>query len=180
MPDHSHPNYDDDAIVNVETHHEKSDVDVKALLWFTVIFIVFAIVTHFALWILFKFYVRLERRPDQNAPALTAMQRPSEAPIPATEPRLQPFPAKEKSGEVPPPYSVTPVSDMEQMLDQQNKVLNNYGWVDQQKGVVHIPIEEAKKRVLQQLGGAPVSSQAPAAAVDSGAPQSTAPAGGPR
>src|SRR5512144_476470 len=100
MPENSHPPYSDDAIVNVETHHEKSDVDVRALLWFTVIFVVFAIVTHAALWILFKFYVRLERRPSQNPPALTAMQRSSDARVPATEPRLQPFPTKEKAGDV--------------------------------------------------------------------------------
>lgn len=153
MRDDRHPTYSGEAFQNVETSHEKSDVDVRALMWFVVIFVVFGIVTHIFLWLLFKFYVRLERHPSQNAPALTAMQRPTEA-MP-TEPRLQPFPTKDKSGEVQPPNSLTPVADMEKMLADTNAVLNNYGWVDQQKGIVHIPIEEAKKRVLgQQSTGA--------------------------
>ena len=141
--------YSDEAIVNVETSHEKSDVDVKALLWFVVIFTIFAVVTHVFLYLLFRFYVRMERKPGQNAPALTAMQRPSD--VVPSEPRLQPFPSKEKDGTVLPPNAMTPVSDMERMLGDTNKVLNSYGWVDQQKGIVHIPIEEAKKRVLGQL-----------------------------
>jgi hypothetical protein len=31
--------------------------------------------------------------------------------------------------------------------------LNSYGWVDRQKGVIHIPIEEAMKEVVRQAGG---------------------------
>ena len=150
MRDDRHPTYSGDEFLNVETHHEKSDVDVKALMWFFVIFVIFAIVTHVFLWILFKFYVRLERRPSQNAAALTAMQHPSDvAPV---EPRLQPFPTKDKSGELGPPNTLTPEADMVRMLADQNGALNNYGWVDQQKGVVHIPIEEAKKRFLATPG----------------------------
>jgi len=151
MRDDRHPTYSDDSILNVETHHEKSDVDVKALMWFFVIFVIFAFVTHAFLWILFKFYVRLERRPSQNAAALTSMQRPSDAaPV---EPRLQPFPTKDKAGEFGPPNTLTPEADMVRMLADQNAALNNYGWVDQQKGVVHIPIEEAKKKFLTGNAG---------------------------
>ena len=152
MRDDRHPTYSDDAILNAETHHEKSDVDVKALMWFCVIFVIFAFVTHAFLWILFKFYVRLERHPSQNAPSLTAMQRTEDA-APA-EPRLQPFPTKDKSGQVEPPNALTPEADMVRMLADQNQALNNYGWVDPQKGVVRIPIEEAKRKVLAQLTSA--------------------------
>ena len=164
MPDERRRTYADEAIINVETSHEKSDVDVRALMWFVVIFVVFAAVTHVALWILFKFFVRIERRPGQNAPALTAMQRPTEA-MPS-EPRLQPFPTK-IGNDVQPPNTLTPEADMQRMIEDQNKALHNYGWVDQQKGIVHIPIEEAKKRVLGQLSAAPVSS--PAAPATAGA-----------
>ena len=171
MRDDRHPTYSGEAFQNVETSHEKSDVDVRALMWFVVIFVIFGFVTHIFLWLLFKFYVRLERHPSQNAPALTAMQRPAEAA--PTQPLLQPFPTKDKTAEVQPPYVLTPVADMERMISDTNAVLNNYGWVDQQKGIVHIPIEEAKKRVLGQLSGARVPSPAPVAAEGSRAPQST-------
>jgi len=85
----------------------------------------------------------------QNVP-LTMMQRPESMIIPAV-PRLQPFP-----GAVPPMVS-TPVTDMEEMRAAQDKALNSYGYVDRQKGVVHIPIEEAKKLALQRVGQAPLS-----------------------
>ena len=159
MPDELHRTYHDEEIVNVETHHEESDVNVRALLWFVVIFIIFAFVTHGLLFVMFKFFVNLERG-NANAP-LTSMARPPEMDVPQL-PRLQPFPTK--SGEqVIPPYGSTPVVDMEEMRGHEEKVLNNYGWVDRQKGIVHIPIEEAKRKWLASSGGhapSPVQPQA--------------------
>jgi len=154
MPDTHHPHHADDAIANVETHREKSDVDARALMWFAVIFVIFAVVTHFALWILFKFFVRTERR--QSTAPLTEMARPADMNVPA-EPRLQPFPTKAPTGRVLPPYATTPVTDMAQMRAAEDRVLQSYGWVDPQKGIAHIPIEEAKKKLLQQMSGAPLA-----------------------
>jgi hypothetical protein len=166
MSEKLHPPYADDAIVNVETQHEKSDVDVRALMWFVVIFVVFAVVTQAALWILFRFFVRLERG-HATAP-LTSMARPADANVPA-EPRLQPFPNKTGAGALIPPNRSTPVIDMADMRAAEDRILNHYGWVDPQKGIVHIPIEEAKRRALQQLGGA-VLSGAPVSSPARGAP----------
>jgi hypothetical protein len=39
---------------------------------------------------------------------------------------------------------------MVEMRNAQDQALNSYGYVDKQKGVVHIPIEEAKKLALQR------------------------------
>ena len=147
MPDTHHPHYADGAIVNVETHREKSDVDARALMWFAVIFVIFAVVTHFALWILFRFFIRMERR--QSTAPLTEMARPADMNVPA-EPRLQPFPKKAPTGALLPPNMLTPATDMDQMRAAEDRALHSYGWVDQQKGIVHIPIEEAKEKLLQQ------------------------------
>lgn len=159
MPDQIHRTYHDEEIVNVETHHEESDVNVRALLWFVVIFIVFAIVTHVALYGMFRFFVTLERGRT-NAP-LTDMQRPADMDMPPL-PRLQPLQVT-KNNEIVPPYNATPVVDMEEMRAHEQDVLNHYGWVDKQHGIVHVPIEEAKKQWLAS-GGAqaptPVPSQA--------------------
>jgi hypothetical protein len=144
MPDQLHRTYHDEEIINVETRHEESDVNVRALLWFVVIFIAFAVVTHFALYGMFRFLVNLERG-NANAP-LTSMDRPPDMDVPQT-PRLQPFPAKSGS-EVVPPYGSTPVIDMVEMRAHEQEVLDHYGWVDRQKGIVHIPIGEAKKQWL--------------------------------
>jgi|ERR1051326_239872 hypothetical protein len=157
MPDQIHRTYHDEEIVNTETHHEESDVNVRALLWFVVIFIVFAVVTHVALYGLFHF-LRNQERGNSNAP-LTAMDHPPELDIPPT-PRLQPF--LTKGNDV--PYTATPVVDMEEMRAHEQQVLNNYGWVDKQKGIVHIPIEEAKKILLMEHRLQPVSANQPAKA----------------
>ena len=41
MPEHIQ--YEDDDLFNPETHHESTDVPVRPLLWFIVIFIAFAV-----------------------------------------------------------------------------------------------------------------------------------------
>src|SRR5258706_172792 len=61
-------------IVNPETHHEKSDVNVRALLWATVIFIIFGAATHLLLYTQFRYY-RTIFRGKTNAP-LTSVARP--------------------------------------------------------------------------------------------------------
>lgn len=160
MRKHEHPEFAEDAIINVETHHEASDVNVRALLWFIALFVVFAAITHFALWLLFKFFVQLERG-DVRGP-LTAIARSADANVPAV-PRLQPFPNKDTRGEVIPPTRSTPVIDMDDMHAAENLVLNNYGWVDRQKGIVHIPIGDAKKLALQRgVFGGPAAPPAAA------------------
>jgi len=148
MADHAH--YQDDDIVNPETRHEESDVNTRALLWSVVIFIVFAGLTYFVLYLQFRAYAR-HFRHEATQP-LTMMSRPSDASVPAT-PRLQPFPTKNQSG-VMPPYAVTPVTDMAEMRAAQEKQLSEPGWVDQKKGIVRLPIETAKQLVVQR--GLPV------------------------
>ena len=143
MPD---PKHADDAAVNVETHHESTDVNVKAIVWFVVIFIAFAAVTHAGLWLLYRFYIQIGRGAAANAP-MTSVARSADANVPSV-PRLQPFPSRDPHGEVIPPMADTPVTDMEAMRTQQEAVLNSYGWVDQTRGIVHVPIDEAKKLAL--------------------------------
>ena len=143
--------------VNRETHHEKSDVNVRALLWFVVIFILFAAVSHLVLYLQFRFY-RAMFRGKTNAP-LTAVARPADVAVPP-EPRLQPFDTRNVSGAVNPPYTSTPVTDMEQMRAAEEKALHSAGWVDRQKGIVRLPIELAKQLALQRLH---VAAAAPAA-----------------
>src|SRR5437588_800711 len=95
MPEHAP--YRNDDIVNPETRHEDSDVNVRALLWAVVIFIVFAALTHLVLYLQFHAYAKHFRR-DESQP-LTMMARPSDASVPPT-PRLQPFPRKLHDGNV--------------------------------------------------------------------------------
>ena len=165
--------HEHDLIVNPETHHEKSDVNVRALIWFVVIFIVFAIVTHLVLWLMFKYFATLARGAT-NAP-LTAVARPADAAIPQ-EPRLQPFPDRDTTGAVRAPYQHTPEVDMELMRAREEQALNNPGWVDRQKGVVRLPIEVAKQIALQRIASTPRGAPAapPAPTTTATAPAATA------
>jgi hypothetical protein len=142
MPDHAH--YRDGDIVNPETHHEESDVNIRALLWAVVIFIIFAGVTHLVLYAQFHAYARYFR--NESSQPLTMMARPPA--VPAT-PRLQPFPSKTIL-----PTASTPVIDMAEMRKAENEALNKAAWIDQQKGIVRLPIDVAKQLVVQR--GLPV------------------------
>lgn len=153
MPEHTP--YRGEEIVNPDTQHESSDVNVRALIWFFFIFVVFAIVTHLVLWGFYKALVKSETR--RGAPPLTAIQRPSDASVPQNQPLLQPFPQPNESGEVVAPQRNTPVTDLVDMRRAEEKGLTTYDWVDKDKGVVRIPIDVAKGLVVQR--GLPVQAQ---------------------
>lgn len=144
MPEHIR--YEDDDLFNPETHHESTDVPVRPLFWFIAIFIVFSVLSHFALWFMYKALVKGERK--RMDPPQTAVTRPADASVPQNQPLLQPFPR----GEVPPNRN-TPVTDMADMRAAEDQVLNNYGWVDKERGVVRIPIKTAKELIVQRAGG---------------------------
>jgi len=143
MPEPTHDRHDD-GMVNAETHHEKSDVNVRALLWAVVIFIVFAAATHGLLYLQFHFFARHFRK--EASQPLTMMTPASTVPA---APRLQPFP----SGELP-PNANTPATDMNEMRVAEEQAMTKPGWVDKQKGVVRLPIDVAKQLVVQR--GLPV------------------------
>ena len=164
MPEHF--NYDDDAIFNPETHHEKTDVSVRALLIFIAVFVIFGIVTHLVLWGLYKGFVRVERRRQMGP--VTAMQRPADMAVPKNQPLLQPFP-RGAATEPEPPNQNTPVTDLAKMRETENRALSTYGWVDRQKGIVRIPIGRAMDLTLQR--GLPVQSGGQAPSPVSSLPQ---------
>jgi hypothetical protein len=150
-----HIQYDDHDLFNPETHHEHSDVPVRPIFWFIAGFIIFGIVSHFALYFLYKAFAQGERK--RMDPPQTQVTRPASADVPQNQPLLQPFPRPET-----PPTRTTPVTDLVEMRKAEDQVLHSYGWVDQQKGVVRIPITEAKKAFAARVAvqgqvGTPVS-----------------------
>ena len=75
MPEHLP--YDDDAIVNVETHHEHSDVNVRALITFFVVWVVFAVTA-------VSPPLLLGRRVGVRQALLTSARAVGENPLPMT------------------------------------------------------------------------------------------------
>jgi hypothetical protein len=163
MPEHIQ--YEDDALFNPETHHEHSDVPVRPLLQSLVIFIVFGVVTYFGIKFMYdRFYDAESKRMD---PPHTQVELPEDSSVPKNQPLLQPFPRKGI-----PPTTLTPVVDLIDMRAAEDKVLHSYGWTDQQHGVVHIPIDQAKDLMVARNAAA-----VPGATPPAGGPPASSPAG---
>jgi cytoskeletal protein RodZ len=178
MPEHIQ--YEDDDLFNPETHHESSDVPVKGLLWFLVIFVVFSFLTYIVVLFMYKGFANMERK--RMDPPQTAVSRPKSADVPQNQPLLQPFPHQNADGQLSVPTLDTPVADLIKMRAREDELLTNYGWVDQQKGIARIPIEDAKARFAAQIalqgqtGTAGVPATATTPAMTTTAPPSSQPA----
>lgn len=153
MPEHIQ--YQDDELFNPETQHEESDVPIRPLFWAVAIFIIFAVVTHLALAAMYRGFVKSERK--RMDPPATQVARPADADVPKSQPLLQPFPRPKQS-----PTQNTPVTDLKEMRATEEQQLHSYGWVDQRSGVARIPIEEAKKLIVQRGFPAPTAPPPPA------------------
>ena len=150
MPEHVQ--YEDDDLFNPETHHEESDVPLKPLWWALILFVVFAAITHVVLYFMYIGMVKAETKRWE--PPQTAVARPANADVPQNQPLLQPFPvvpSTETTATVAVPYQNTPVTDLKAMRAAEDRVLQHYGWVDKQQGVVHIPIDQAKEKLVTQI-----------------------------
>jgi hypothetical protein len=113
--------------------HEHSDVNVRAILWFCTGLVVVAVVIHVAMWGLFELF---ETR--------TAAADPAPAPLAAPAGQLPPSPR----------LQTRPVNDLKSMRVDEDTLLNADGPVDGQEGVSRIPIERAKRLVVEK--GLPV------------------------
>jgi hypothetical protein len=99
----------------------------------------------------------LESRARRSDPPPPPMGGHQEGRLPA-EPRLQ----------------TTPVQDLAAVRGQDERLLRSYGWVDEQKGIVRIPIDAAMQLIVQRgLPPAAAASPAPAPAA-SAVPSATA------
>jgi len=127
MADHAHGRpLDHDPHV----HHEASDVNIRAIFGFGAGLAVVAAIIHVLVWLLFMYFTGRE-----------AVKAPRQFPLAATE--QQQLPPE-------PRLQITPRQDLQNLRAAEEKVLNGYGWVDRNAGVVHIPIDAAMQRVVEQ------------------------------
>jgi hypothetical protein len=111
-----------------ERNHEKRDISVPAVAWFAAGLVVSAIVIHFGIAWLFNAYGR--QYPSPEAPSRIAMQPRMIAP--------------------PPQLQTDPAADLKRFRANEEAELNHYGWIDRQKGIVRIPIEQAMELIVQR------------------------------
>jgi len=137
--------------VNHDVMAEARDVDASVIGWVAIGIVASAVVIHLLVGVAYAYFSRTEFRGSQ--PVTLVKENPRQA---TTVPALQ----------------VKPKLDLERLRESEQQTLNSYGWVDQQKGVVRIPIDEAMKRVLAN-GLPPAEKAAPS---PSPAPANAAPA----
>ena len=133
MSAHPHAGDQHGDLHNEDVHHEESDINVRAIVWFVVVLGGVVLSMNLSMWGMFKVLQHFERK---NEPYVTPLARPAgEAP---PEPRLQ----------------TTPWTDLQKFRTEQEHSLHGYGWVDEKLGVAHVPIAKAKEMLLQK--GIPV------------------------
>jgi hypothetical protein len=115
---------------NPEVHHETTDVNFRAILAFGAGMIVVAVGIYFLVWLLFGYFTSREAKRVPPEYPLAASQGERLPP----EPRLQ----------------TTPRADMRDLRASEDAVLDSYGWVDKNAGIVRIPIDEAIRLTLQR------------------------------
>ena len=129
--------YTDAEMHNPDVAHEEADVDIRTVLSFAGGLTVVVLVSAALVWVMFQ---GLETQAENNDPQLSPLALPTGQQPPA--PRLLEH-------------------EPENLLKfhmEETKKLEGYGWVDEKAGIARVPIEEAKKLILQH--GLPVRASA--------------------
>jgi hypothetical protein len=122
--------------VNPGVSHETRDVDVFQISAFGIGLLLSCIVVVFAMWAMFDFLFHREDAKNANNPAAAMMnERPKLPP----EPRLQ----------------NEPKVYLKDLRADEDAILSSYGWIDPNKGIVRIPIDQAIDIVAQKLPSKP-------------------------
>lgn len=119
-------------------HHEERDVNIRGIFGFAIGLIVAAVLIHFMVWVLFKYFSAREARQAPPEFPLAVQQQNRLPP----EPRLQ----------------TNPRQDLDDLRAREESTLRTYGWIDKNAGVVRIPIDRAMELTVQR--GLPSRQQA--------------------
>ena len=114
--------------------YEKTDASPRGLLYFALVMAAILTATALFLILLFKHFQK-----TQNPGSFVAAPFAGAQPLPPP-PRIQPQPG----------------IDMQTYFQSQQNLLNTYGWVDKQNGIVRLPIDRAMQLLLER--GLPVRS----------------------
>src|ERR1017187_9080761 len=110
--------------VNPGVSHERRDVNVFQISAFGIGLLLSCIVVVFAMWAMFDFLFSREDAKNATNPAAPMMnERPKLPP----EPRLQ----------------AEPKIELKDLKADEDAILTSYGWIDPNKGIVRIPIDQA-------------------------------------
>jgi hypothetical protein len=108
--------------------YEKSDASPRALLYVALATALFLLLASLSLIWLFRYFEKA-----QNPGSFVAVPFSGTRPLPPP-PRIQPDPG----------------ADMQSYRESQQNLLNTYGWIDRQNGIVRMPIDRAMELLLQR------------------------------
>lgn len=109
-------------------HHETSDINIWAVGKFAIVLAFLCVLSMGLLFGLFKYFQSITGGPMPKSELNVDARR-----LPP-EPRLQ----------------QAPVTDLKEMRAAEDKILNSYGWIDQQHGIVRVPIDRAIDMLAQR------------------------------
>lgn len=114
---------------NEDVAHEHTDINIRTVLLAALALAVVIGIVQVAMWALFNVF---EHQAAANDPQLSPLAVPAGQLPPV--PRLQ---TNEYQG-------------LKTFHEAESKTLEGYGWVDEKSGVAHMPIDEAKKLLLER------------------------------
>jgi len=136
------------------TLHEPNTINVPSVVMFLVALAAAVVVVALLMRGLLRYF---DARKAQEAPPPSPLAPEVRLP---PEPRLQGAPGSVGS----------PAEDIRRFREQEDQMLNSYGWIDQQNGIIRIPIEQAKKMIEQKGLPATPPSASPGASQGAATP----------
>jgi hypothetical protein len=113
--------------------HKASDVNIRGVVVFTVGLIIVIVVIYLVVWGTFDYFAAREGSRDTP---LSPLAGDAATPVPPA-PQLQSSPSRE----------------LHEMRAEEDALLHSYRWVDQQAGIVGIPIERAMRLLAEREKG---------------------------
>ena len=127
---------------NPEVSFERRDVNVFQITAFGIGLLISFMVVVFAMWALFVFLAHREDQANVPLPGKMASERQYVPP----EPRLSGV--RVEDGKIVAP--VYPRIELKELQEDEDAILNNYGWLDPANGTVRIPIDQAIDMVAKK------------------------------
>jgi len=141
----AHDHHDPEpVVVDPNATHEVRDVRVRPIFGFLIALGIFTAIFCGLMALLFSYFEKQELKAEGTPPPMAAGRDK----IPPA-PRLQLAPA-EQGQKAPDIRGNSPILEMKYLREAQEAKRDNYTWLDQQKGIVSIPIDEAKRLALQR------------------------------
>lgn len=121
--------------------YETRDVNVTAIAKYGMALVVLALVAHLLVWLVFDLFVG---EADKRDPVLSPLA-PKQLQLPP-QPRLQAEVVGDDRNQLP----FDSLTLKNQVLQKEEDLLNGYGWIDKNAGIIRIPIDQAMELVVKE------------------------------